>query len=50
MEPINGSSGGAISPPEGYWEEAQKILIDNDILLIADEGHDRFWESWRGFC
>ena len=37
MEPINGSSGGAISPPEGYWEEAQKILIDNDILLIADE-------------
>ena len=37
MEPINGSSGGAISPPDGYWEEAQKILIDNDILLIADE-------------
>ena len=37
MEPINGSSGGAIYPPEGYWEEAQKILIDNDILLIADE-------------
>ena len=37
MEPINGSSGGAISPPDGYWEEAHKILIDNDILLIADE-------------
>ena len=37
MEPVNGSSGGAISPPEGYWEEAHKILIDNDILLIADE-------------
>ena len=37
MEPINGSSGGAIYPPEGYWEEAQKILLDNDILLIADE-------------
>ena len=37
MEPINGSSGGAIYPPVGYWEEAQKILIDNDILLIADE-------------
>ena len=30
MEPINGSSGGAISPPEGYWEEAQKILTDYD--------------------
>ena len=37
MEPVNGSSGGAIYPPEGYWVEAQKILIENDILLIADE-------------
>ncbi len=37
MEPINGSSGGAISPPEGYWEEAQEIIREHDILLIADE-------------
>ena len=37
MEPINGSSGGAIYPPKGYWEEAQEILKENDILLIADE-------------
>ena len=37
MEPINGSSGGAIYPPDGYWEEAQEILNENDILLIADE-------------
>ena len=37
MEPINGSSGGAIAPPEGYWIEAQEILRANDILLIADE-------------
>ena len=37
MEPINGSSGGAITPPDGYWVEAQEILRENDILLIADE-------------
>ena len=37
MEPVNGSSGGAIYPPDGYWKEAQEILINNDILLIADE-------------
>ena len=37
MEPINGSSGGAITPPEGYWPEAQEVLRENDILLIADE-------------
>lgn len=36
-EPMNGSSGGAIEPPEGYWARAQKILEDNDILLIMDE-------------
>ena len=37
MEPINGSSGGAIYPPKGYWEQVGKILKDEDILLIADE-------------
>ena len=37
MEPINGFSGGAISPPDGYWIEAQEILRANEILLIADE-------------
>ncbi len=36
-EPLNGSSGGAITPPEGYWAEAQAILRENDILLIMDE-------------
>ncbi len=36
-EPMNGSSGGAITPPEGYWPAAQQILRDNDILLIMDE-------------
>jgi len=35
-EPILGT-GGIIPPPKGYWEAIQKILIDNDILLIADE-------------
>ncbi len=36
-EPMNGSSGGAIMAPPGYWEQAQKILKDNGILLIMDE-------------
>lgn len=36
-EPLNGSSGGAITPPEGYWEGAQKILKKHGILLILDE-------------
>tara|TARA_E500000331_G_scaffold41995_1_gene34618 strand:+ start:5552 stop:6859 length:1308 start_codon:yes stop_codon:yes gene_type:complete len=36
-EPINGSSGGAIEPPEGYWPQAEAILKENGILLIMDE-------------
>ena len=36
-EPMNGSSGGAIMAPPGYWAQAQKILKDNGILLIMDE-------------
>lgn len=36
-EPITGSSGGAITPPDNYWNRVQDILKKNDILLIADE-------------
>ncbi len=35
-EPMLGT-GGLIPPPEGYWEEIQKVLRRHDILLIADE-------------
>ena len=36
-EPINGSSGGAIAPPKGYWAGVQSILKRYGILLIIDE-------------
>ncbi len=36
-EPMNGSSGGAIAPPDDYWARAQKLLKDKGILLIMDE-------------
>lgn len=35
-EPVIGS-GGAVLPPEGYWQEIQAVLKQHDILLIADE-------------
>jgi L-2,4-diaminobutyrate transaminase len=35
-EPVLGT-GGITPPPQGYWEEVQKILKKYDILLIADE-------------
>jgi L-2,4-diaminobutyrate transaminase len=35
-EPVLGT-GGLIPPPQGYWEEIQKVLDRHEILLIADE-------------
>lgn len=35
-EPVLGT-GGIIPPPEGYWDEIQKVLDRYDVLLIADE-------------
>ena len=35
-EPVLGT-GGIIPPPEGYWQEIQKVLDKYDVLLIADE-------------
>ena len=36
-EPILGASGGAIVPPDGYWEGVREICNKHDILWIADE-------------
>ena len=49
-EPLNGSSGGAIAPPQGYWLEAQKILTENEILLIADEVMTGFGRVGKKFA
>lgn len=36
-EPILGASGGAMVPPDGYWEGVREICNEHDILWIADE-------------
>ena len=35
-EPVQGA-GGVVIPPQGYWEEIQRICNKHDILLVADE-------------
>jgi L-2,4-diaminobutyrate transaminase len=35
-EPVMGT-GGVLVPPEGYFEEIQKVLDRHDVLMIADE-------------
>ena len=36
LEPIQGENG-IVLPPRGYLKEVEKICMDNNILLIADE-------------
>ena len=47
-EPIMGT-GGIIPPPEGYWQEIQKVLAKHDMLLIADEVVCGFGRMGTGF-
>ncbi len=48
-EPLNGSSGGAITPPAGYWPRAQEILRKHEILLIMDEVMTGFGRTGEKF-
>lgn len=36
-EPIIGASGGAVTPPDGYYQQVKEICERYDILFIADE-------------
>lgn len=36
-EPIIGASGGAITPPQGYYQRIREICDENNILFIVDE-------------
>ncbi len=47
-EPVMGT-GGIITPPEGYWEEIQKVLKKHDVLLIADEVVTAFGRTGQTF-
>jgi 4-aminobutyrate---pyruvate transaminase len=47
-EPVMGA-GGAIVPPQGYFEKVQAVLRKHDILFVADEvicGFGRTGEMW----
>lgn len=49
-EPINGSSGGAIVPPDSYWPLVGEICRRHDILLIIDEVMTGFGRTGKRFA
>jgi beta-alanine--pyruvate transaminase len=50
VEPIAGSSGGVIVPPEGYLERLAEIAAANGILLIFDEVITGFGRTGHAFA
>jgi adenosylmethionine-8-amino-7-oxononanoate aminotransferase len=49
-EPITGSSGGAIVPPEDYWPRIRQICDDYGVLLILDEVMTGFGRTGKPFA
>ena len=48
-EPITGSSGGALVPPDNYWPQVQALCKANGILIIMDEVMTGFGRTGTNF-
>lgn len=48
-EPITGSSGGAIVPPDDYWPRIRQICDRHGVLLIMDEVMTGFGRTGKKF-
>ncbi len=48
-EPITGSSGGAIVPPDDYWPAVRRLCDEHDIVLILDEVMTGFGRTGKPF-
>jgi len=49
-EPITGSSGGAIVPPDDYWPRVRAICDEYGILLLMDEVMTGFGRTGKRFA
>ena len=49
-EPIVGASGGALVPPDGYWQGVRSLCDRYDILLLADEVMTGFGRTGTKFA
>jgi adenosylmethionine-8-amino-7-oxononanoate aminotransferase len=49
-EPVGGSTGGALDPPDGYWPRLAEICRRHGVLLIADEVMSGFGRTGRRFA
>ncbi|MEU3267922.1 aspartate aminotransferase family protein [Streptomyces bacillaris] len=45
IEPINGTTGGAFVPPDGYLRRVSEICRERDVLVIHDEVLTGLWRT-----
>ncbi|MBD0688515.1 hypothetical protein BG452_05020 [Streptomyces sp. CBMA123] len=45
IEPVNGSTGGAYVPPDGYLRRVSEICRERDVLVIHDEVLTGLWRT-----
>ncbi|WP_407917398.1 aminotransferase class III-fold pyridoxal phosphate-dependent enzyme [Kitasatospora sp. NE20-6] len=45
LEPVNGTTGGAYVPPDGYLRRVQEICHERDVLVIHDEVLTGLWRT-----
>lgn len=50
VEPVSGTTGGALVPPEGYLNRLSKICKAHGVLLIVDETVTGFWRVGTAFA
>jgi len=49
-EPVGGSTAGALTPPEGYWQRIREICSHHGILVVADEVMSGFGRTGKRFA
>lgn len=45
LEPVNGTTGGAFVPPDGYLRRVSEICRERDVLVIHDEVLTGLWRT-----
>ena len=45
IEPINGTTGGAFVPPDGYLQRVSEVCRERDVLVIHDEVLTGMWRT-----